>query len=245
MEKFIKDKTVLITGASAGIGEALAIEIQKYSPKSMILLSRSSEKLMLLKNKMMDLPNNHTQIEVISVDITDENHLNKALEQIKNQFKEIHILINNAGYLVNKLFLEQDKEDLNRQFYVNYIAPSLIIKGLFPLINSSEHARIMNISSMGGYQGSSKFSGLSHYSASKGALAVLSECLAVEFQEFNINVNAIALGAINTQMLRAAFPTYQAPLEADELAEFVCNILNSRKMAFNGQVIPLALNNPN
>ncbi len=76
---------------------------------------------------------------------------------------------------------------------------------------------------MGGFQGSSKFPGLSAYSTAKGALSILTECLAVEFEEKKVSVNALALGAVQTDMLEKAFPEYKAPISPIEMAEYIEN----------------------
>jgi NAD(P)-dependent dehydrogenase (short-subunit alcohol dehydrogenase family) len=97
---------------------------------------------------------------------------------------------------------------------------------------------------MGGFQGSAKYKGLSYYSASKAALACLSECLSTEFMDSGISVNCLALGAVRTEMLDEAFPGYKAPVDAEEMAEFISNFaLNGHKF-INGKIIPVAVNNP-
>ena len=112
------------------------------------------------------------------------------------------------------------------------------------MLKVRQRTHIINIGSMGGFQGSSKFKGLSAYSSSKAALACLSECLAAELSEFNIACNCLCLGAVNTEMLKTAFPGYQAPLNSLEMAQFIFNFSTSGNLFFNGQVIPVALNNP-
>src|SRR5665647_2552069 len=89
----------------------------------------------------------------------------------------------------------------------NFFGPGSLIRIVKPLMPSGSH--IVNISSMGGYQGSSKYRGLSYYSASKAALACLTECLALEFNRFRISVNCLALGSVQTEMLDEAFPGYK------------------------------------
>lgn len=90
-------------------------------------------------------------------------------------------------------------------------------------------SHILNIGSMGGYQGSAKFAGLSAYSASKAALACWSECLAEELKPRRIAVNCLCLGCVQTEMLRQAFPDFDAPSSADEMAHFIGDF------ALNGQ----------
>ena len=109
---------------------------------------------------------------------------------------------------------------------------------------ASAAAQIINIGSMGGYLGSSKFPGLSVYSAAKGALATLTECLAEELQEKNVRVNCLALGAVQTEMLEKAFPGYQAPINPEQMANFIYNFATHSSKFMNGKVIPVSLNTP-
>jgi len=109
-----------------------------------------------------------------------------------------------------------------------------------------EHSggHIVNIGSMGGFQGSSKFPGLSVYSSSKAAVASFTECLAEELKETKIKVNCLALGATQTEMLEEAFPGYEAPLSANKMAEFIADFsLNSSKW-INGKVLPISISTP-
>jgi NAD(P)-dependent dehydrogenase (short-subunit alcohol dehydrogenase family) len=105
-------------------------------------------------------------------------------------------------------------------------------------------SHIVNISSMGGFQGSSKYKGLSYYSASKSALACLTECLANEFSEYGISVNCLALGSVKTEMLDKAFPGYKAPVDAKEMAEFISDFALTGHKFFNGKILPVAVTNP-
>ena len=102
------------------------------------------------------------------------------------------------------------------------MAPARMIQSFLPLLKKSKSPHVVNISSMAGFQGSKKFPGLSHYSASKAAIAALTESLAEEFNQ-EIAFNALCLGAVQTEMLEEAFPGYQAPLNPDEMAEYIAD----------------------
>jgi 3-oxoacyl-[acyl-carrier protein] reductase len=115
---------------------------------------------------------------------------------------------------------------------------------LRPMMGGKVASHIVNIGSMGGFQGSSKFAGLSAYSSSKSALAGLSECLAEEFQDHNIKVNCLAFGAVQTEMLEKAFPTYNATLLPSEMADFVLNFALNGHRFFNGKVLPVSSSTP-
>ena len=111
-----------------------------------------------------------------------------------------------------------------------------------PFINNDGH--VINISSMGGVQGSSKFSGLSAYSSSKGAVITLTELLSEEYKNTGPSFNVLALGAVQTEMLELAFPGYKAPVSSKEFAEYLLNFaLNGHKF-YNGKILPISSSNP-
>ncbi len=132
--------------------------------------------------------------------------------------------------------------EIEEVFSVNVKAPMLLIQALLPLMKPGSH--IVNIGSMGGVQGSVKFPGLSAYSASKGALAVLTECLAEELKDRQIAVNCLAFGAVQTEMLAKAFPGYEAPVSAGKMAEFVADFALNGNRYFNGKILPVSLSTP-
>ena len=103
---------------------------------------------------------------------------------------------------------------------------------------------IVNISSIGGVQGSAKFAGLSAYSSSKAALCGLTECLAEEFKGTNISVNCLALGAVQTEMLLKAFPGYKAPLKANQMASYIYELALNGRNYYNGKILPVSLSTP-
>jgi NAD(P)-dependent dehydrogenase (short-subunit alcohol dehydrogenase family) len=162
---------------------------------------------------------------------------------IKQHVSRIDILVNNAGTLINKPFGQISPEEITHTFEINYMAPALLIKNLLPQLKQGQ-AHIINICSVGGIQGSMKFAGLSHYSASKSALAVLTECLAQEYKKEKLTFNALALGAVQTDMLTEAFPNYKAPVTPEQMGEFIANFAISGKEFFNGKILPVSLSTP-
>ena len=117
----------------------------------------------------------------------------------------IDFLVNNAGYLVNKSFQEMDRNDMVKSYQVNTIGIMEITQLSLPHLNNN-FSHIVNISSMGGFQGSAKFPGLTAYSSSKAAICSFTEVFAEEYKESNIKMNCLCLGAVQTQMLEEAFP---------------------------------------
>src|SRR5690606_28340948 len=122
---------------------------------------------------------------------------------VREKVGNVNMLINNAGYLINKPFVETSMADFTALLQSNLLGHVSMIQHMIPLIPSGGH--IVNIGSMGGFQGSAKFPGLAAYSASKSALHTLTECLAMELAEKEIKINCLALGSAQTEMLDQAF----------------------------------------
>ena len=235
---------ILITGASRGIGFQTAIAFCRKKTDKLILISRNSKKLDLLKEECLKV---NSQVSILTLPINLENILSadsQILTQIQDFTDTLDILINNAGFLESKQFQLFSPESAQKIFNVNFFAPAQLIKNLFPLLKNSKHAHVVNISSMGGFQGSAKFPGLSYYSASKAALANLTECLAEEFKETSVKFNCLALGAVQTEMLLEAFPDYIAPVGPEAMAQYISDFALNGHNFFNGKIIPVALSTP-
>ncbi len=231
-------KTIIITGASSGIGKATALKLSKDSNNRLVLISRNKAKL---NNLLFEINDKQNRITAIPFDLISGDY-NKLSLQIKEIAGTVDVLINNAGALVNKPFSEIKHDDFDLVVNTNFKGPFFLIQQLLPLLNSGAH--IVNISSMGGYQGSVKFPGLSAYSSSKGALATLTECLALEFKQKGVSVNCLALGSVQTDMLSEAFPGYLAPLTSESMADYIADFaLNGHKW-MNGKILPISLSTP-
>jgi short-subunit dehydrogenase len=237
---------IIITGASTGIGYQTAIELAKSGNHNIIALARNKKKLTTLKKHINKL-NTSSVVDVIKIDITEKKQLDKLIKHITLKYKHINVLINNAGYLINKPFLKTGTNEIQKIFSVNYFAVCELIKLTIPLFkksNSSSHNTIINIGSMGGYQGSTKFSGIAAYSTSKAALACLTECLAEELKEYDITINCLALGAVQTNMLAKAFPGYKAQISPAQMAEYITWFALNGAKYHNGKIIPVTLSVP-
>ncbi len=227
-------KQILITGASKGIGFETARILSEDGCK-IIAISRSAEKL-------RHLATTYRHIHTITADITNPEALSIIQKDLEKNRIRLDAIIHNAGLLINKPFSDLTDADWENQLAVNLIAPVRLNRILYTFLNKGSH--ILHISSMGGFQGSDKFPGLSAYSSSKGALSVLTECMAVEFAADDIFVNCLCLGAVQTEMLALAFPGFKAPVTSVEMGKFIADFaLNGHKL-FNGKILPVALNNP-
>jgi NAD(P)-dependent dehydrogenase (short-subunit alcohol dehydrogenase family) len=232
---------IVITGASRGIGAELVRYFQHQEGHTIIGIARSRDSLVALREEghRNRLP---STFYGILYDFVESQDLKGLANQIENLVPHIDILINNAGVLLNKPFMEVDTTDFDKVFAVNVKAPFLLIQALVPRMRKGSH--IVNISSMGGVQGSEKYNGLSVYSASKGAVAVLTECFATELMPLGIAVNCIAPGAVQTQMLNEAFPGYKAPIDAQIAAAFIADFSLNANKVMNGKIIPMSFSNP-
>ena len=144
--------------------------------------------------------------------------------------------------LINKPFAETTYADFEAVYRVNVFGAAQLIRHLLPLLTTDSH--ILNISSIGGVNGTSKFPGLAAYSSSKGALGILTELLAEEFKDNGPRCNALALGAVQTEMLAEAFPGYKAPVSASQIATYITDFSLKGHHFYNGKVLPISQSTP-
>lgn len=234
---------ILLTGASRGIGAALARSFVQ-SGHRVLLVSRNRVELERLAENCNGQAGDKRAC-AIPFDLTDLPGLEEEfLACLRSCTDSIDALVNNAGQLIRKPFMQTTPEEARRLFEVNLFVPAQLIRIALPLMEASELKHVVNVTSMGGFQGSRKFPGLSYYSASKSALGTLTECLAEELQQTGVKVNALAVGSVQTEMLAEAFPGYTAPLDPSEMAEFMKWFTLEGGRYFNGKVLPVSLSTP-
>jgi 3-oxoacyl-[acyl-carrier protein] reductase len=227
---------ILVNGGTRGIGKEVVLFLAQDENNQILVTGRNKKALQNLSAKFKN-------VQILPVDLSDfDSQIESFRRTVCRHFKKIDILINMAGLLIAKKFTETVNTEARMMMETNFFGPATVIRIARPLMSKGSH--IVNISSMGGYQGSSKYEGLSYYSASKAAIACLSECLAKEFLESGISVNCLALGAVQTEMFKEAFPGYKAPVEAKEMAEFISEFSMKAHSFINGKIIPVAVNNP-
>ncbi|GGD32364.1 SDR family NAD(P)-dependent oxidoreductase [Flavobacterium orientale] len=224
-------KNIIITGTSRGIGFELALQFANEGHQ-VLAISRKTVKELI----------EHPNITCLVVDLSEESGLNLITEFISQTWKNVDVLIHNAGCLVLKPFLQLTQADFEMVYKVNVFGVANLTRICLPFLKKGSH--VVSISSMGGVQGSSKFAGLAAYSSSKGAVITLSELLAEEYKEEGISFNALALGAVQTEMLHEAFPGYQAPLSAKEMADYIYDFSLNGNKYYNGKVLQVSSSTP-
>jgi 3-oxoacyl-[acyl-carrier protein] reductase len=230
---------IIITGASKGIGYEMVKQLSLTPGMMIVAVSRNTSTL----NKLIDKKNS-PNILPLKADITKASDRKKIALTIKRLQLKINVLIHNAGALVNKPFSEIKEKEVKSVYETNVFGPFHLTQTLLPYFDKKKRGHIVNIGSIGGVQGSSKFPGLSAYSSSKAALSGLTECLAEELKQFNIHVNCLALGAVQTEMLSKAFPGYKAPLNPAQMANYICNFALTGQDYFNGKILSVSSTTP-
>lgn len=225
-------KQVVITGTSRGIGFEL-VKLFAEAGHRVLALSRNEKPVLDLKLK---------NVHSLSCDISESSGLDKAAEYLKNNVESVDILINNAGALINKAFEDISLEEFEKIYRTNVMGVVGLTQKLLPFFHKNSH--VVNISTMGGVQGSMKFPGLSAYSSSKAAVITLTELLAEEFKETGPSFNVLALGAVQTEMLEEAFPGYKAPLSAKDMAEYIMDFSINGNKYYNGKLLQVSNSTP-
>ena len=221
-------KRVIVTGASRGIGRALVDRFLDLGHE-VWALSRNTDEIEKIKG-----------IDPVSIDLSDEQQIVDWVQSC--DVDHFDAVINNAGMLINKPFAETTYADFEAVYRVNVFGAAQLIRHLLPLLTTDSH--ILNISSMGGVNGTAKFPGLAAYSSSKGALGILTELLAEEFKDNGPRCNALALGAVQTEMLAEAFPDYKAPVSAAQMATYIADFSLNGHHLYNGKVLPISQSTP-
>jgi 3-oxoacyl-[acyl-carrier protein] reductase len=227
-----KSKNIIITGTSRGIGYEL-VSLLTDAGHNVLALSRDAAPVSGL---------GVSNCWCFSCDITDQKDVARVSEFLKETWSHVDILINNSGYLVNKPFERLKWEDFQDSYEVNVFGAAVMTQTVLPYMKKDSH--VVNISSMGGIQGSVKFPGLAAYSSSKGAIITLTEVLAEEYKETGPSFNCLALGSVQTEMLEEAFPGLKAAVSAKEMAQYIMNFSLTGHKMYNGKILQVSSSTP-
>jgi NAD(P)-dependent dehydrogenase (short-subunit alcohol dehydrogenase family) len=229
---------IIVNGGSRGIGREVVMNLSSDKDNQILVTGRDEGRLKELQKECLNENVSYLRMDISKLD----KDIQTVKEQIFTRFSKVDILINIAGHLVVRDFLKISDQEAHDMMETNFFGQASLIRLLVPLMPAGSH--IVNFSSMGGFQGSTKYRGLSYYSASKAALSCLTECLAIELNEAGISVNCLALGSVQTEMFENAFPGAKAPLNPKKMAEFISYFALNGNKYFNGKVLPVAVNNP-
>ncbi len=197
-------KTILITGGSRGIGEAIVrLAVKQY--KVAFTYNTNAQRALALANEV--------GAKAYKCDVSSSCEVDKMVEEVKKDFGQVDMLVNNAGIAQDKLFQDITDEDWHKMIGVNLDGTFFVTRAVVPMMISRCFGRIVNVSSMWGTDGASMET---HYSASKAGVIGLTKALAKELAPSGITVNAVAPGAIDTDMMKC--------YTEDELRDFVSEI---------------------
>lgn len=227
----MENKNIIITGTSRGIGYELALQFADAGHQVLAISRKTPQTL-------IENPN----VTCLSVDLSIESDLQQVENFINQTWKKVDIIIHNAGSLLHKPFEQITSAEFEDIYKVNVFGVAALTRICIPYLQKGSH--MITISSMGGIQGSMKFAGLAAYSSSKGAVITLSELLAEEYKERGIAFNVLALGAVQTEMLQEAFPGYEAPITAKEMADYIFNFALTGNKYYNGKVLQVSSTTP-
>lgn len=235
MSKCFLNKTVLITGGGRGIGATTA-RLFVEEGAEVIITSRTIREL----EKVRASVSKKDKIYIFPSDVSQEKKVGRLFKMIQKKFKKLDVLINNAAAIQAKEFSQLTTQDWNRVMDVNVRGAFLCSQAAFQMMKKQKQGCIVNVSSLAGLIGVEKFVGFSSYIVSKFALVGLTESLAAEGRPWNIRVNAVAPGAVQTKMLKEAAPflkTKTYPADIARVIAFLCG-----EPCLNGTVIPIYSN---
>ncbi len=225
-------KVIIITGASKGIGKAIALKL--YKNHSLTLFARSKDKLNELSQLITEQGG---KCITIAGDVTNEKDVARAINETVKNFGSIDVLINNAGIGLYKRVDEFSKEEFQEVLDINVLGPFLMTKYAVPHMISNKQGQIINISSVAGLNG---FKQGSAYSASKFALNGFTESIREDLKDYGIAVTAVCPGGVRTEFGGDNPEKADRPflLEADDVAHSIEYLVNESETA-NTKLIEL------
>ena len=190
-------KTVLITGASRGIGKEIALKFAKNGYNVVINYNKSEKKALELADEISKM---NVRVLTCKADVSDDSQVKLMVKKVISVFGRIDVLVNNAGVALSKILQETKVGEIQKVFGINTFGTINCAKAVVPNMVSNKFGKIINISSIWGKVGASCET---IYSASKGAVIAFTLALAKELAPSNISVNCVCPGVIETDMLKS------------------------------------------
>lgn len=235
----LEDKIALITGASRGIGEAIAKRLAKEKI-NLALIARNEEKL---KNLKKELLGENIKVYILPIDLRETNAPKMVIEKVVDYFGGLDILINNAGIAFSKSITETTEEEWDDILNLNAKVPFFLCKYAIPYLKNSQIPTIINISSVIGYKG---YINQGAYTASKHALHGFTKVLAQEVHEYGIRVHLISPGGVATDLVEKVRPDLDTSslIQPSEIAEIIVFLLKFRENAVIDEIQIRRKDNP-
>jgi len=237
MDKSLKDKTVILTGAGGGIGSAIAAKLAQMKMKIILFGGNNLEKL----QKTRDMVAQYSSCLMLPGDLNDPEFVKNAILQSVDAMNGIDILINNAGVAQNTPFEEVTIEEFDRIMAINNRTPFFLTQQVLPHLKKSDMATVINIASIVAHHG---YPLQSVYSASKHAMLGWTKSLAREYYKENIRVHAICPGGVYTDMVKLTRPdlTPEGMIMPEDIAELVSFFITHRGNAVVDEIIVHRMN---
>lgn len=232
MEQNVKGKVAVLTGAGGGIGRATAKKLAQNGMQMVLLGGNNVDKL----HETQSMIQQYTDSLVLPGNLTDMSFLTQSVDRIIDKFGQVDVLINNAGMAMNSSFEDVSEEQFDKIMNINLKVPFFLTQNLLPYLKKSDHATVINISSVVGHAG---YPNQSAYAASKHALLGFTKSLASEYYKDNIRVHAICPGGVYTDMVKISRPdlTGQGMIMPEDIAEIIWFFLSNRGNAVVDEII--------
>lgn len=222
-----KDKTVIITGGSEGVGAATARAFASAGA-NLLLVARNKRKLEAIAEEL----SNRTRVEIFVMDVSDADACANLFKKAQFEFGNVHVLVNNAGYHKRGRLETIDTEDLGQMIDINLKAPIILCRLVVPYIRESGGGAIINVGSLAGR---TPVPGMAAYSASKFGLRAFTFALADELADENIKLAVVSPGPIDTGFImdnldRAIDLNFSQPIStANEVANEILKLCSNSK----------------
>lgn len=250
----LEDKVSIITGGSMGIGKAIASAFAKEG-SHLVLTSRTESELETAKREIEN--SSSTKVEIFRADVSQPKEVTDLVDFTLTKFNTIYILVNCAGiYGPIGFVTDIDNEKWREAININLYGTFLCVRAVLPTMIKNNAGKIINLSGGGATSPLPRFSA---YSTSKAAVVRLTETLAEEMREYNIDINAIAPGAVNTRLLDQALAAGEAAgkdflarsirqkqeggVPPEEVAELAIFLASSKSDGLSGKLISLLWDN--